>query len=547
MKRHLSTLGLILLLAVVYYGTGRFGLSLAFSNKSISAVWPPTGIALVAVLLLGFRVLPGVLIGAFFVNLVINHSPSVSAGIALGNTLETLAGGLLVQSYAGGRNAFAETRTILKFFLFAAVISTLLAATIGPAALCLGGIDQWRQYPMNWFTWWLGDGVSNFVLAPLLLIWTARPHLKWDVAHLPELIILSLTMLIIGGVVFSGWSASQNYPIEYVAVLPLLWAGWRFGTRGASAATVVTSAIAIAGTLHGFGPFGSRDHNEALLLLQAFMATIAVTAIVLAAVVAERMKMEVDLQDARRMLESHARQLEDKVGERTARLQEVVSDLEAFSYTVSHDLRAPLRAMRQYSEVLLEEHADKIDQRAGEILHRIADAGARLDALITDVLTYSRLVQTRVELKVVDLEKLAREIIRGYPHLHHFEGAICIESPMLPVLGSEVFLTQCLANLLGNAVKFVQPGAAPKVRVRTEPRGGTVLLWVEDNGIGIDPQYHSRIFGIFERLHTESEYAGTGMGLAIVRRAVERMGGRVGFKSRPGEGTKFWMELRAPA
>jgi signal transduction histidine kinase len=269
------------------------------------------------------------------------------------------------------------------------------------------------------------------------------------------------------------------------------------------------------------------------------------TTIVLASVVSERRQIEGELHSAQRQLEDHARQLEAKVTERTARLQEAVSDLEAFSYTVSHDLRAPLRSMRQFSEMLLDEHSQQLDEVAADHLKRIAAASERLDALILDVLDYNRVARSQVEFKTIDVEQLTREIILGYPHLNEHESAIAIESPMLPVYGNEIFLTQCLSNLLGNAVKFARPNEPLKIRVRTEPRGDRVALWVEDNGIGIEPQYHSRIFGLFERLHSEHEYPGTGMGLAIVRRATERMGGKIGFESKPGVGTRFWMELRA--
>jgi PAS domain S-box-containing protein len=236
-------------------------------------------------------------------------------------------------------------------------------------------------------------------------------------------------------------------------------------------------------------------------------------------------------------------ELETRVRERTAELTSTISDLEAFSYSVSHDLRAPLRAMEGYSQLLQQKLRGKLDPLTQDFLNRISNSARRLDALIQDVLKYSRVARAPVELQPVNLDKLVDEIIKDYPNLQPPKADIEVLKPLQPVTGNEAFLTQCISNLLSNGVKFVKPGDRPRVRVWTQPSHDSVKLWFEDNGIGVAPENQHRIFGIFQRMHSHKEYEGTGIGLAIVKKAAERMNGRVGIESQEGEGSRFWLEL----
>lgn len=245
--------------------------------------------------------------------------------------------------------------------------------------------------------------------------------------------------------------------------------------------------------------------------------------------------------DAQKRAEEH---LEATVAERTAQLQEKIGELESFSYSISHDLRGPLRALRGYSDLLLEEHAGALNAQAVQYLNRIAGAASRMDQLITDVLSYSRLVGTEITLTAIDLDQLVRQILESYPELQSAHAEISVAEKLPSVLGHEASLTQCLSNLLENAVKFVPPGIRPQIKVWAESTDIHVRLWIEDNGIGIEPKNQERIFAIFERVVDRSVYDGTGIGLAIVRKAVERMKARVGVESAPGQGSKFWLEFQ---
>lgn len=238
-------------------------------------------------------------------------------------------------------------------------------------------------------------------------------------------------------------------------------------------------------------------------------------------------------------------ELERRVQERTASLRDAIDQMEEFSYSVSHDLRAPVRAMQGYARALEEDYGHELDPAALEYLDRIVRSGARMDRLIQDVLTYSRLSRREIQIQPVALDRLVREIIQQYPEMQPPRAQVAVQAPLGEVLAHEPSLSQALSNLLSNAVKFVPPEVLPCVVIRTEPRQGRVRLWITDNGIGIRPEFQPRLFGMFERIHPETKYEGTGIGLAIVRKAVERMGGQVGMESDGVSGSKFWIQLPA--
>lgn len=240
------------------------------------------------------------------------------------------------------------------------------------------------------------------------------------------------------------------------------------------------------------------------------------------------------------------RVMEEKVAERTAQLSARNEDLEAFAHSVSHDLRAPLRAMHGFSQALLEDCSASLDETAIDYARRIAVASQRMDQLTQDLLAFSQVSRGEIPLSPVDLDLVLKDAVGqleadiSSKHAH-----VRMHGPFPRVRAHKATLEQALANLVSNGLKFVAPGQSPEIQVRTERSNGAVKVWVEDNGIGIDPAHHKRIFAVFERLHQPDKYAGTGIGLAIVRKAVERMGGRVGVESAPGSGSRFWIELQS--
>ncbi len=531
----------MLALAAAYYACGKLGLSMAFFNASASPVWPPTGLALAVLLWRGRRLWPGVFVGAFLVNITTQGSLPVTLGIAAGNSFEALLAAWFVCRFANGLKAFESTRGAFRFILLAALISTTVSPTIGVTSLCLGGFGSWADYGTIWLTWWLGDMVSNLIIAPLLVVWMAGPLRRPKQSQVLESAGLLCLIVFVGEIVFLGKSVlgQGHRPLEFLCVPPLLWAAFRFGARGAISSAFAISALALWGTLRGLGPFARSDPNESLLLLQAFMGAVTMTALVLGLVVSERKRAEMALAQNRD-------ELENVVRERTAKLSESVAELEAFSYSITHDLRAPLRAMQNFAAMLEEDYQDILPPSGLDYSRRIREASRRMDQLINDSLSYSCVVREERPLQAVDLGQLLRGIVETYPNLQPLHADIELQINGLRVLGNQSGLTQCFSNLLGNAVKFVSPGIRPHVRVRAENKAAGVRIWVEDNGIGIPVSAQTKLFGMFQRLHHQHEYPGTGIGLAIVRKAVERMNGKVGVESEPGQGSRFWVELPLP-
>ena len=254
-----------------------------------------------------------------------------------------------------------------------------------------------------------------------------------------------------------------------------------------------------------------------------------------------------DLQYRSKLLEKAVQERSaelDSLNERAAMLRESIDELEAFSYSVSHDLRGPVRAIQGFAQALEDEEAARLSDDGKDYLRRIMSSSKRLDQMITDVLAYSRMNVEPLTRGTLDVEHLVRAVIDQNPNLQAPKAKIELQLPLLKAIGHEPSLTQCISNLLSNAVKFVAAGQTPHVKIWTVAVNGAVRLCIKDNGIGIAPEHQKRIFEAFQRLNTD--YEGTGFGLAIMRKAVERMGGRFGVESELGKGSLFWIELPTP-
>ncbi|HSA94120.1 MAG TPA: MASE1 domain-containing protein [Terriglobales bacterium] len=289
-RKNLLAIGI---LAVVYFVVGKLGLRLAFVHPSASAVWPPSGIALAAVLMFGSRVWPGIMLGALLVNLTTAGSLATSLGIAVGNTLEAVVGAHLVNEFAGGRQAFQRAQDKFKFAILAGMVSTTVAATFGVTSLALGGFAPWNHYGSIWLTWWLGDAVGIVVVTPLVILWATRNHERWTVMRGVEAAALAVCLLLVSHLVFAGnILAPKRYPLEYLCLPFLVWAAYRFSPREAATAILLLATVASVGTLRGSGPFARATPNESLLLLQSFLGIVTVMTLAFAAALAERRRAE---------------------------------------------------------------------------------------------------------------------------------------------------------------------------------------------------------------------------------------------------------------
>jgi len=279
---------------VTYVLAAKLSLRLATVHPSASPFWPPTGLAILTLLLLGQRYWPAIFLGAFLVNLTTAGSLFTSLGIAAGNALEAVTATYLVSRFANGKDVFDRTRDILLFALYGGILSTAVAATFGVTSLALGGFAPWRQYAIIWRTWWLGDAAGALVFTPFLLLWCTNLSWKWSKPRFAEAAALLVSTLLISGIVFGPLLHSEvrNDPWTFLCTPFLIWAAFRFGPRETSAVICVVCAIAVVGTTHGYGPFARRSPNDSLLLMQSFLSIQALMTLVFAAEVSERRRQE---------------------------------------------------------------------------------------------------------------------------------------------------------------------------------------------------------------------------------------------------------------
>jgi PAS domain S-box-containing protein len=312
------------LLLLVYFAAGKLGLRLASVNSSASPIWPPTGIALAALLIFGYEFWPVILVGAFLVNITTTGTAPTSIAIAFGNTLEAFLGAYLVNRFAAGRQAMARAASVFKFTLLGGLTCTAVSATVGVTSLCLGHLAAWNQFSSIWLTWWLGDSTGALTWTPFLLLWMTRSdefrRWRWWL----EIGVFGACLLLASELVLAPYSplSTGHYPVEFLFIPLLMWPAFRSGPRGTSAAILLISTTTVWRTLHGFGPFVRVNENESLLLLQAFTGVVSATSLGVAAVVSERAEKEKRLREAHSAAESLVEQRTAALKDANAKLEE---------------------------------------------------------------------------------------------------------------------------------------------------------------------------------------------------------------------------------
>jgi PAS domain S-box-containing protein len=309
----LPTIGLCLVVAVVYFAGAELGLSLASLHENVTPVWPPTGIAIAAVLIFGPRVLPGVFLGALAANLSTNLPIPFTFGIATGNTLEALVAWLLLRQSKRWRNSFDSVGEVLTFVVYAAVLAPLVSATIGSFSVWLGDPHERGAFISLWLTWWMGDGFGALIFAPLILSWSASPRIRReDVAEITSLFVL---LLVVSLIVFVGWFPGpvKTYPLAYLCLPCLLWAALRFDQRIVTSGIVLITVVAVWGARQNYGPFIQSSRNVTLLLMISFVGTSSLMTLLVAAVTSERRRAETEKWRLNSELALHRRRIEDIV------------------------------------------------------------------------------------------------------------------------------------------------------------------------------------------------------------------------------------------
>ncbi|HEV3120372.1 MAG TPA: MASE1 domain-containing protein, partial [Isosphaeraceae bacterium] len=513
-------------IALVYFVAAKLGLTMASVAEPVTAVWPPTGIALAAVILCGNRVWPGIALGALVANLTAHAPLPVASGIATGNTLEALIGAWLLRRIVQFDPALERLRDALGLIFLAAVVSTTVSATIGVCSLCLGGLQPWSAFRSLWLVWWFGDAMGGLVMAPVLLTWAVARRAPWPPRRFVEGWILAATLIIAALAVFGGLfgRGSTVHPLVYIIFPFVIWAALRFGPAGATFVTCLASAIAIVGTVSGLGPFAKESISESLILLQIFMAVVAVTSLLLSAAITERWRAEESLRAADRRKNE-------------------------FLAMLAHELRNPLGPIKNAVHLLslkgppepeLDEARAMIERQVGHMVR-----------LIDDLLDVSRITRGRILLhrERIDLSGLVRATVQDYRRGLEAAGlSVQLELPAEPlwVQGDATRLAQVVGNLLQNAAKFSDAGACVTIRLSVGADDKATLS-ISDTGIGMAPDLLTRLFEPFTQADQSlaRSRGGLGLGLALAKGLIDLHGGEIAARSEgPGRGSQ--LEIRLP-
>src|SRR5438046_1151551 len=517
-SRRFSGLPLIGILAVIYFIAGKLGLMLASLHASASPVWPPAGIALAGLLLLGYRAWPGIFIGAFLVNVTTAGNVATSFAMATGNTLEALVGAWLVNRFAGGTNVFDRLQGVFKFAL-AAVISTIITPTFGVTSLGVAGFADWANYGAIWLTWWLGDATGDLVFTPLVLLWSVASKRRWNKKEAAEVSALLLLLVLLSGVVFGGWPAvsARNYPIVLICGPIVIWTAFRFTQRETATGIFMLSAIAVWGTLHGFGPFVRETENQSLLTLQWWTALLAITAMALSTGMAERRRIEDELQQQKSIVEAANR------------------TKDPFLAMLSHELRTPLTPVISVLESLETEPTQTGDTKASLAMIR---RNIELETqLIDDLLDFTRISRDKMQLRFAPVDAHLAvsnvvEICRAEAESKRLHVHLNLRANTHHVAADGAKFQQIIWNLFKNAIKFT-PEDGEIAIFSSNPSTEILTIRVRDYGIGMEREVMQRIFDPFEQGNRsfERRFGGLGLGLAISKSLAQAHGGRLTAES----------------
>ena len=557
-----------------YAAGAELGFLLASATRQVTAIWPPSGIALTAMLLVGKRAWLPVWAAAFFVNVTNHETWSVAMCIATGNTLGPLLGARVLRR-AGFDASLGSIRDVLLLVAAGAVGAMTLTALNGATWLAMFGLVPWSRYLSVLWVWWVGDAMGVLIVAPLLLTWFTPRAIawSWNRPRAIECCCLFALLAVTCRVVFF-----DVLPLSY-AVFPLAaWAALRFGQRETTCVVFVVAAAAVWGVSRELGPFAGGQRERELIYLALFMGVMAITVLLLGAAIGERAQ-------AKQALQATLDELERRVAERTLALgsantslqhanaelerrsQELNAkqrEVESFVYVVSHDLRAPLVNLHGFSaelqascselEAVIERSSaidsDKralrqiVSEQITQALHFITNSTRKLQRLIDALLVLSRTGREQYAFEPIDMNLLVSATAEVLRQSLAASGASLQLHPLPAVFADQTAVGQVVSNLIGNAIKYLRRGVTGVIEVGGEQQDDMCHLWVRDNGSGIAANAQPRLFQVFQRFHPHMAQ-GEGMGLVIVKRVVERHGGRVWAQSAEGVGSTFHFTLPA--
>jgi len=523
-------------LAAVYVLAVRVALALDPVAGFAMLVWPPAGISLAAVLLLGNRLLPGVFLGVCTAALVAGAPLAVALGISVGGTGQVLAAATLMRRVPNFSITLERVTSVVALVVGVAIACTTISATVGVSTLRAAGSMPPSLIGDAWRAWWVGGMVGILLFTPLILAWSTTPRARREL-HWLEKTALVASLTVVSALTFFDnlLHVPRLTPPFHQAdllVVVLLWAAIRFGQRGAATAVLGVSVVAIVATVLGNGPFARPELNDGLLLLQAYMAIVAATCLMFGATIAER---RIANQDARRA------ELAAETANR-AKSQ--------FLAVMSHELRTPLNAIQGFAQLLETGVYGQLNEKQIDAVQRIVQNEKSLLALINEMLGFvdaekGPLAGESEDVLVADAFDGVEQLIRREVARKHLVVQREIAQPQLAVRADPKALQQILTSLLSNATKYTGDGGT--ITLGADGIGDKVRLWVRDSGIGIRHEQIERIFEPFFQADsgTTRQYSGVGLGLTIARNLAQRMSGEITIASELGKGTTATVVLPA--
>jgi len=531
--RGVSYVGGLVVIGLIYFASAKAGLALASIHPSATPIWPPTGVALAAVLLRGYRTWPAIFAAAMIANATTAGSVATAIAIATGNSLEAIAGAYLINRWSGGCETFSTPNSVAKFTLICVVIATPISASIGLTSLALFGYIEPKNFADAWITWWLGDVTGALVIAPVTVLWASNHHQASNWHDLVETAGVLATAAAVGLIAFSPLieQTPGRDPLGFLAILPMLWAALRRGPRDTATVALVLAGITIWGTHAGGGPFAISDPNASFLLVLMFLISITVPSLLLSADVKVREKAEGNLRRA------HV-ELEQKVAERTQELELANAAKSRFLAMASHDLRQPLHALGLFVAQL--RTPLKPEERTNTI-ERIDATRKEMDEMFNSLLDISRLDAGMLTPKITEfpIGRLLQKIETAFDQATQKKGLRLRVRPSDAWVRSDAMLLErIMLNLVSNAVRYTLQGG---ILVGCRRRGEMLRIEVCDTGPGIPEDQKQNIFREFFQVPTseQNRSGGLGLGLAIVDRLRLLLDHQIDLVSTVGRGSRF--------
>ncbi|MFC2124775.1 MASE1 domain-containing protein [Bacteroidota bacterium] len=552
----------IILVALIYFLSAYIGLLLAFQGTYTSPVWPPVGIGLALVLMLGPRVWPGITIGSLVAFMLVfwfndfNNTPDTikaSIMITAGNTLEILAGYWLLKTFIKNDDLFSKTNDTF-IFLLVAMVMCIIGSSIGTYSKWQFGLVDGTELTEKWFFWWIPNVASVLLFTPFILSWKRPFHFKMTQSKAIEILIFLLVLSVFLYLINNPTlSPAIEKALPFLAMPVLLWVAFRFNLATSMTAILIAALSSIYVTINGIGPLVLDNDMNSIILLQIFIGVISITTIILSSTVFERLQYQ-------RTIKKFNETLEAKISERTEKLNEEIStrkkaedslkitnrqlrkanvELDNFVYKVSHDLRAPIASVLGLVNLA---HQEKDKKMIQEYIDLIKSSAQQQDIFIKDILDLSRNSRVMVERQKISFNRLINDTFEQLKYSsngHKIDKKVNI-SGQNAFYSDERRLKVILNNIISNSIRYAN-GKDPVVSIDVSVDNRSAKISVEDNGVGIEKKHQNKIFDMFYRATDDN--AGSGLGLYIVKESVEKLNGYINLESEPGRGTIISLEI----